>query len=51
MLCETVKVKNPKDPAGGYLVINLADFDPERHKRWTPEPEPVPKAVAAKGKK
>ena len=51
MHCETVKVKNPKDPSGGYLVINLSDFDPECHKLWAPEPEPEPKAAPAKGKK
>lgn len=49
MRCETVKVKNPKDPSGGYLVINREDFDPERHELWgapvvvpVPESEPAP---------
>ena len=29
----TVKIVNPKKP-GEFLIINLRDFDPERHERW-----------------
>jgi len=28
----TTRIKNPKDE--GFILINEADFDPQRHKRW-----------------
>ena len=28
---ETVKVKNPADPDGGFMIINRSDFDKSKH--------------------
>lgn len=59
MQIPTIKVKNPHDP-GGYMIINLEDFDPRKHERFdhvgwenkpaTIVPDETPKKGRGRGK-
>lgn len=47
---ETVKVDNPAE-AGGYMIINKSDFDPERHKLFGMKTEKAETTKQSKGSK